>query len=767
MIATSVQYKCRCRVCNRIVSKYFGIQGRNHKTGLKKMEGRLRHVRYFNIYRKFRYRKKRLCWSDLIVKFIDSKNDSPTKKRVNRTSKVLCMRCCRKLLDLNSQKHQFKKQKKRLTSKFIKNSLVIKSSLGSNKVHNKHNKHNKKSSVIIQCTSSKHSLNVKPNDARSGSSSTSSQSNSILFGLLSAGEGISYPPSQHSIKDAQNNAYSLSARSANNGKRVSKRKSSLPHKRPTPQQSTMMTPSMNCITHSGFQNYVSTDSWKSTKVVSDSVHSPSNDRTENPRRDIRSTNSLCTSVTVTRVVSLTPTLKSHLNSSSSNSLITSDFNSASQSTCLDSRLHSLLTAVMMYGNKWHSVPITKEIESGISMSSPSTTLTNGTTKVYHEAMARSSLLVDTCLNNSESAEREEVAHIDEFKPQHTNGSAAPQSTVACWICNQRCSDLTSHILGAHSMAVSSAYTQVSLSNNFCNERVTSTATNVPSTNHPPSPFQITASAAAAAAAATTAISSSSIATPISSSAILIPSVGIDVENKGDGNRENRNKPYECSICLKRFSQQGNLSCHLRIHTGVKPFTCTICAKTFRHSNSLRRHMRTVHARSTSNAAPGEMITNTSTEDAHNYTASLHSPLPSSIYLSNAGRTYNDNNNNNNGYRSTLPTSTGIHITAIPFNCDVFSNFVSQYRDTAAAISSSPIVSSVNVPVVTGASCHNTSPQPAYLVEAATRRATAGRPKLMSRLTSTLTFTAFAERDKETDEKTQELMNVCMYTVFEE
>ena len=41
------------------------------------------------------------------------------------------------------------------------------------------------------------------------------------------------------------------------------------------------------------------------------------------------------------------------------------------------------------------------------------------------------------------------------------------------------------------------------------------------------------------------------------------------------------KPYECDVCEKRFSDSGDLQKHMRIHTNEKPYECDVCDKAFR------------------------------------------------------------------------------------------------------------------------------------------------------------------------------------------
>ncbi|XP_045783532.1 zinc finger protein 235-like isoform X2 [Maniola jurtina] len=51
------------------------------------------------------------------------------------------------------------------------------------------------------------------------------------------------------------------------------------------------------------------------------------------------------------------------------------------------------------------------------------------------------------------------------------------------------------------------------------------------------------------------------------------------------------KPFQCSVCLKRFTQQGGLQQHMRRHTGDRPFPCTYCTKAFTQKSGLDQHLR--------------------------------------------------------------------------------------------------------------------------------------------------------------------------------
>jgi len=49
--------------------------------------------------------------------------------------------------------------------------------------------------------------------------------------------------------------------------------------------------------------------------------------------------------------------------------------------------------------------------------------------------------------------------------------------------------------------------------------------------------------------------------------------------------------FECSICKKKFGQKCNLEAHTRVHTGERPFVCTICSKRFTQKSGLNYHTR--------------------------------------------------------------------------------------------------------------------------------------------------------------------------------
>ena len=76
------------------------------------------------------------------------------------------------------------------------------------------------------------------------------------------------------------------------------------------------------------------------------------------------------------------------------------------------------------------------------------------------------------------------------------------------------------------------------------------------------------------------------------------SEGEGVDSDGPSKRERGgargNLVFECTICGKACSQSGNLTNHMRTHSGDRPYTCTTCGMAFSKSGNLTRHSTNVH-----------------------------------------------------------------------------------------------------------------------------------------------------------------------------
>ena len=61
-----------------------------------------------------------------------------------------------------------------------------------------------------------------------------------------------------------------------------------------------------------------------------------------------------------------------------------------------------------------------------------------------------------------------------------------------------------------------------------------------------------------------------------------------------GDNNNKEKPFQCCMCHKRFARRDYLKKHLRVHTGERPYRCSICLKSFKQKSGLNTHRKGVH-----------------------------------------------------------------------------------------------------------------------------------------------------------------------------
>ncbi|KAK6473485.1 zinc finger and BTB domain-containing protein 26-like isoform X1 [Huso huso] len=57
------------------------------------------------------------------------------------------------------------------------------------------------------------------------------------------------------------------------------------------------------------------------------------------------------------------------------------------------------------------------------------------------------------------------------------------------------------------------------------------------------------------------------------------------------------KPYQCSVCTKTFTQKVSLQDHMNLHSGTRPHCCNYCKLHFAQKPALRRHLREMHRKS--------------------------------------------------------------------------------------------------------------------------------------------------------------------------
>ncbi|XP_061836074.1 uncharacterized protein [Nerophis lumbriciformis] len=117
------------------------------------------------------------------------------------------------------------------------------------------------------------------------------------------------------------------------------------------------------------------------------------------------------------------------------------------------------------------------------------------------------------------------------------------------------------------------------------------------------------------------------------------------------------KPFNCSVCAKNFTQKSSLTEHMRTHTGEKPFNCSACAKNFTHRSSLAQHMRTHTGEKTFNCSVcAKNFTHQSSLIQHMRTHTGEKPFNCSACAKNFT------------HRSSLNQHMRRHTGEKPFNC---------------------------------------------------------------------------------------------------
>jgi len=53
--------------------------------------------------------------------------------------------------------------------------------------------------------------------------------------------------------------------------------------------------------------------------------------------------------------------------------------------------------------------------------------------------------------------------------------------------------------------------------------------------------------------------------------------------------EDRERPFGCEFCGRRFRVKYNMKEHVKLHLGDRPFVCEICRKPFTRPDKLKAH----------------------------------------------------------------------------------------------------------------------------------------------------------------------------------
>ena len=57
----------------------------------------------------------------------------------------------------------------------------------------------------------------------------------------------------------------------------------------------------------------------------------------------------------------------------------------------------------------------------------------------------------------------------------------------------------------------------------------------------------------------------------------------------------KKKPFECSICNKKFTQKGHMNGHIAsVHNEMKRYECNLCTLKYSNQSGLKYHIASVH-----------------------------------------------------------------------------------------------------------------------------------------------------------------------------
>ncbi|CAB3233840.1 unnamed protein product [Arctia plantaginis] len=59
-------------------------------------------------------------------------------------------------------------------------------------------------------------------------------------------------------------------------------------------------------------------------------------------------------------------------------------------------------------------------------------------------------------------------------------------------------------------------------------------------------------------------------------------------------KKTKSKKYSCEICQKKFSYNGSLEVHMKVHSGEKSFTCHLCNTSHTDNKELTKHITITH-----------------------------------------------------------------------------------------------------------------------------------------------------------------------------